>query len=86
MLDVSENLPCFPPVPGRQWYCHKMDAYCVECLPCIYKTRQAFVASIDCPCGSLVPSSTNQDAESQPEKVPWESTALPIVIYTSAIN
>lgn len=51
-----------------------------------YKTRQAFVASIDCLCGSLVPLSTNQDAESQPEKVPWESTALTIVIYTSAIN
>lgn len=62
-----------PPVPGWQWYCHKMDAYCVECLPCIYETRHAFVAYIECPCGSLVPFSKNQDAESQPEKVTWES-------------
>ena len=75
-----------PPVPGWQWYCHKMDAYCVECLPCIYETRQAFVAYIACPCGSPVPFSKNRDAESQPEKVTWESIVRTIAIYTSAIN
>lgn len=63
-----------------------MNVYCVECLPCVYETRQAFVAYIDCLCGSLVPSSKSQDAESQPEKVGGKSLAPTMVTYNSAIN
>lgn len=63
-----------------------MNVYCVECLPCVYETRQAFVAYIDCPCGSLIPFSKSQDAESQPEKVTGQSVALTMVIENSAIN
>lgn len=59
-----------------------MDVYGVDCLPCVYETRQAFVAYIDCPCGRLAPFSKNQDAESQPEKVAGKSVAQTMVTDT----
>jgi hypothetical protein len=40
----------------------------IECLPCIYDRRQAFLAYIGCPWESVV-SLSLKDAGSQPKRV-----------------